>query len=254
MGSVTLVLLRLAVLLNGIDAGLVNPAEAEHALRPHVHLVDDRDELLGQGPTPSLRIALAQVPRFGSAGWALALVAPGRMGGLRGPIALNQAALRAPTEPELAVVPVVLRHDGGIAWLAESAIPDAEVLDDEVVNLALASAERPLSPPSPGEASRTLTSAMLQAATAVESLGFTGGRRPPPAGTVALGRTYPTANQTLLDQAMSVLAITDAARDGEADLPHSHAITTRAATLAPLRSAALDAVQAAISWPAHLVV
>ena len=254
VGCVTLVLLRLAVLLNSIDAGHLNPAEAEHALQPHVHLVDDQDELLGQGPVPTLRIALAQVPRLSSAGWALALVAPGRMGGLRGPVTLTSAALRAPTEPELDVVPVVLRHDGGLAWLAETGIPAAEALDDQVVNLALSVAERPLSPPTPSEASRTLASVMGQATSALESMGLSGGNRPRPAGTVALGSSYPAANQTLLDQAMTVLAITAAAREAEPDLPHSHAVTTRAARLAPLRSAALDAVQAAVSWPAHLMV
>ena len=250
----TLVLLRLAVLLNSLEAGHLNPAEAEHGLAPHVHLVYDRDELLGQGPSPSLRIAMAQMPRLGGAGWALALVAPGRMGGLRGPTSLTRAALAAPTEPELAAVPVVLRHAGGLAWLAETGIPQQEALDDEVVNLVPAGAERPLSPPTPTEASRLLTSAMVAATGALESLGLTGGSRPRPAGTVALGRSYPTSNQTLLDQAMTVLAIADAARDGETDLPHSHAVTTRAAQLAPLRSAALDAIQAAVSWPTHLMV
>ena len=247
-------MLRLAVLLNGIEAGRVNPAEAEDAIRGQVHQVVDRDEVLGLGEVPSLRLALAQVPRLSRAGWALALVSPGRLGGLRGPAVLNQRALAADPEPELGAVPVVLRHDGGFAWLAEYAIPAAETHDHVVNNLTLLGAARPLSPATPAVAGRALASAMAEATEALVQMALTAGERPRPAGTVALGGAYPHASQKLLDQAMTVLAIVEAARSQEADLPHSHAVTTRAARLAPLRQAALDAVQAAVSWPAHLMV
>lgn len=253
----TLLLPRLAVLLNSMDAGRVNAAEVEHALAPQVHLVEDPQELLGLGHHPSLRLAVAQMARLpagSTPGWALALVAPGRMGGLRGPAALNQAALAGHPEPELGVVPLVLRHDGGLAWRATWAIPDQEAVADEVVNLALARAERPLSSATPTEAGRHLAAVISQATSTLDSLGVRAGARPTPAGTVQLGRAYPTSSQTLLDQAMTMLAIVDAARAAEAELPHSHAVTTRSGPLAALRSAALDAVQAVVSWPTHLMV
>ncbi|MGA4508615.1 hypothetical protein ACQB6R_09005 [Propionibacteriaceae bacterium G1746] len=251
----TLVMARLAVLLNSIDAGLANAAEAEHAIRGHVHLVLDEHELLGVGQSPTLRIAMARLDRLSAhhPGWQLALVAPGRLGGLRGPAALSRTALAEVPEPEVGAAPVVVRHDGAVALVAGQAVPDEEQLDDELVTLRVLSAERPLSPPTPTEAARALAQAMAAATTTLATTGLTAGGRPDPAATVALGQAYGAANQSLLDQAMTVLAILAAAQQGETDLPHSHAITTRAAQLAPLRTAAWDALQAAVSWPMHLM-
>ncbi|MGA4669790.1 hypothetical protein ACPCG0_08350 [Propionibacteriaceae bacterium Y1923] len=251
----TLLLPRLAVLLNSMDAGRVNPSEAEHALAGQVHLVEDPEQRLGLGHHPTLRLAMAQMPRLpGPGGWVLALVTPGRLGGLRGPAALNQSALASVPEPELGAVAVVLRHDGLLAWQAAAAIPEEESVDEEVLSLVLSGAERPLSPATPTEAGRQLAQVMAASTAALEAMAVAAGRRPDPAATVQLGGSYPASSQVLLDQAMTVLAVVEAAHRWEAELPHSHAVTSRSGALASLRAAALDAVQAAVSWPTHLMV
>ena len=257
-------MLRLTATLNAMDAGVINPAEAEDALRgpegERFAWVKDPDRLMEMSHRLTLRIGMAQVPRRFPGPWMAALVAPGRLTGLRGPAELSKAALSAEEEPALGAVAVVVRHAGSLAWtqahepeMGVGAI-DAGGLDDEdhlVPVLRLRAAERPLPPATPSEAAHALTAAMNPAASALQASGFTSGQRPDATGTVRLGPTYGPANQRLLDQALTMLSIVAAAQDQTEELPHSHAIATRGAALAPLRTAALDAVSSAVSWPTH---
>lgn len=257
-------MLQLTATLNAMDAGAVNPAEAEDALRgPEGELfawVKDPDRLMGMSHRLTLRIGMAQVPRRFPGPWMVAVVAPGRLTGLRGPAELTRAALSAQEDPALGAVAVAVRQAGTLAWtpalepeMGVGAI-DAGGLDDEdhlVPVLRLRHAERPLPPATPSEAAHALTAAMNRAAGALQASGFTSGQRPGATGTVRLGPAYGPANQRLLDQALTMLAVVAAGQEQNGELPHSHAIATRAAALAPLRTAALDAVSAAVSWPTH---
>ena len=244
---------RLAVLLNGLGAGSTSAAEVEHLVAPAVHRVDDGLNLLGQGPQPSLRIAIARLARIQAGGWACLLVRPGRLAGLRGPAQLTRDALAQPSSPELGAVPVVVGHHGQIAIVGVSELPESEALDHDSLTLRILPAERPLSPATPAEASLALSTAMREAASALTELGTVAGSRPDPADTIRLGSDYPPANQRLLDQSLTVLAIVAAADGAAAELPHSHAVTSRARVLDQLRSAALDGVQSALSWPTTLM-
>lgn len=242
--------LRVVALLNAMDAGVLGAAQAEHALSPLLAGMTDPDEVFGLGERLGLRIGLAQVPRRLPGGWALALVAPGRLGGLRGPAATNRDALALEPDDLVGAAAIAVRHAGGAALL-----PGWQRTGDEDWRvLRVAPAERPLSPPTPQEAGRALLAAMGSAAQALGSSGLVTGGRPDAASTVALGAAYPAGNQTLLDRAMTVLAAVATAEQQSAQLPHAHAVGTRAAHLGPLRAAALDAVQSALSWPTHLMV
>ena len=260
--------LRVAVALNTMDAGLANPAEAEAGLTGLAAWVKDPERLLQMSHRLTMRIGLAQVPRRAPGGWALALVRPGRLGGLRGPVELNRAVLAVDPDPDLGAAPVVVRHEGGLAWheawepqMGVGAV-DAGGLDDEdhlVRVLRLRTAERPLPPATPTEATAALSRATTTALSLLGNSGLGGaggiGERPTTAGTVQLGEAYPHASQVLLDRAMTMLAIVQAGLEQAPEvLPHSHGITARATALEPLRGAALDAIQSAVSWPTHLMV
>lgn len=252
---------RCVAILNAVDAGVLTPPEAEQSLAG-LAWVKDPDRLLRMSHRLTLRIGLAQVPRRWPGAWQLALVGAGRLTGLRGPAELNQACLAADPDPILGLAGVALRHEGGIALtlahepaMGVGAV-DAGGLDDEdhlVAVLRVRAAVRPLPPPTPAEAARHLSEALVRATTTLTSVATTDGR-PEAAATVRLGEAYPTANQEFLDRAMTVLSIVAAARAQEHELPHSHAVTTRATALEPLRQAALDAVCSALSWPSHAMV
>lgn len=248
-----LLIVRLVAALNAVHAGLATVPEVEAAVRENAFWVQDPDRLLQMSERLTLRIGLAQMPRRLPGAWALALVTPGRFGGLRGPRDLNRLVLQQPADDDLGAVAVAVRHQGQAAALLGWEEPAGAQGDDLVPVLAIHPAERPLPPATPAEAARALGSAMAEATSALAASGVVAGSRPDPAATVRLGQAYGAANQQLLDRAMTVLALVQAAREGESDLPHSHAVTRRAAALEPLRAAALDAVQAAVSWPAHLM-
>lgn len=238
------VALRLVAALNAMAAGAISAPEAEARLRfdgrPH-HVLDADAQFGAEATTVTLRRALAWVDRVRTP-WALLLPVPGNPGGLRGPSALNAAALDRGA--------VVVRHDGGPAWLC-----------DEVghgVQWTLLRAERPAPPDDPRSAGRTLAAVMTDAAAALRGLeggfeaGFEVGRERPDTEAPRLGRAYPAGSQALLDRAWLLLAASELGATAAATT--SHAALQREHALRPLARAARDAISSAASWPSFAMV
>jgi len=246
-----MVFVRLVAGLNAVDAGLWGPAELEESIGLEMRGVQDPELLLHQDRLMTLRIGVAQIPRRFPGPWMLALVQPGSHGGLRGPAALTRVVTDLLPEEELfEAVPVAIHHQGGLAltlgW---------EPIGNEAVQMmAVHEAERPLLPPTPAEATRTLMEEMKRATDVLASRPRMPGIRPEAAPTTPLGPAYPPACQQLFDRAMTVLGIADRGCSQVEQGLHSHSITTSQDALHPLRQAALDAIAAAISWPSHQMV
>lgn len=233
--------LRLARTLNALSEGSLDAAHAEHLLRSSggveaPHHVADPDGLLGLDPLAQvpLRQALARVDRDGRT-WALLLPRPGRMAGLRGPVALNREAV--------SLGAVVLPHDGGPAWLGRQV--------GHGVQWSVQRAERPVPPTDPREAARMFARRLAEASEALALLEHTAGDRPDPGHAPSLGGHYPATSQKLLDRAWLVLAAVDAGLEAQHEVLHSHGVLTRERHLRELADVALDAVTAAASWPSR---
>ncbi|WP_203566811.1 hypothetical protein [Aestuariimicrobium ganziense] len=236
--------LRLVVALNHVDARLVSAAEAEHALTggSRLHSVDDPDDLL-PGTGGSLRLALGRVAHqpLGQ-GWILALPAPGRPGPLRGPKEVTRALVANRSS-------VVLHTRTGLLW--EPCETDAD--GTLAVRWRLRAANRPATAPLPHEAAQALGRTIGEATTTLEALGLTAGALAERAGTVRLGGAYPATSQVLLDRALVLLGHIEAALEAAPEVLHSHGVLTREQVLRRLEAACLDAIEAAASWPTHLM-
>lgn len=236
--------LRLVSILNAMGLGLLDAPRAEYALRmsdagepDRPHHVADPGGLLGPGGPDAVpaRLALARVAgRMPGSRWVLVIACPGDLGGLRGPATTNEQAL--------AHGAAVVAAAGGPAWLPQPVGP--------AMQWQLVPAERPLPPPTPGEASTALDEQILASARELAGLGVTGGQRPEGADSIVLGRAYPGRNQKLLDKALLWRAACAAGlEDGAAPL-HSHAELTRSAHLRRLDALCRQAISAAAGWPA----
>lgn len=226
-----------------MSAGLISAPQAEHALRmaqdggsgrPH-HAVDEQ-QLLGLDPDSGspVRLVLARVAaRMPTQRWVLLLPRPGRLAGLRGPLATNHLALECGA--------VVLAREGGLAWLPRPVGP--------AMQWQLVDALAPLLPATPEEAARALNEQMLTAARELGRLDAPAGRRPEGADSVVLGPAYPPANQGLLDRALLWREACRAGLDATPAAVHSHAVLAREDHLRTLEGLCEDAVCAAASWP-----
>lgn len=227
---------RLVSHLNAAKCGAVSVEVAAHAItQPElVHHIVDPDSLLGLDPLRASELASALPSALAAASrWQLALPLPGRLSPLRGPPALTTAALAT----GVAVLPV----EPGAAWLPHQVGP--------TVQWRLLPAERPASPPGRYEADRALSELILGAAKTLDDLGTVAGSRPGAHTRVELAPGYPVRNVAAADRAMRILAATQAAREREAELLHSHAVSVRATTMRELEAAAIDLLCAACVWP-----
>ncbi len=197
------------------------------------HHVSDPDALLGltdEGSSPldeAMRAALARCPQD----WILALPRPGKLGPLRGPLALTRAALAAGA----AVIP----RTGGPAWVPTRVGP--------AVQWQILTADRPFEPVSSVEAEHALTEAMHAAIGELDRLGMVSGRRPEGDGPV-LPPDYPSRQRQAAARALRLVEACEAGLADESGLLHAHAADVRARALRSLLNAALDSVEASCAW------
>ena len=228
--------LRMTANLNAVVRFQVSVAEAAAAVIGDdvAHHVVDPEALLDLDPlraTP-LDAALGTIAARDPELWVLALPVPGALGPLRGPAALNRAALEvgeavlAGTSGGLALVPHAVGR--GVQWRVHRA-------------------ERPFSPPSSYDAERALSEAVLSAAETLARLDVAGGPRPADAEAV-LAPGYSPRQRVAADRAARLLHACDHALGTDGRAISSHEAELRARELRRLRSAAGDALCAAASW------
>jgi len=228
--------LRLAVNLNAVVRFRVSVAEAVAAVVADdvAHHVVDPDDLLGLDPLQASPLAAA-LPVLAAREldhWVLALPSPGTPGPLRGPVALNRAAL--------ATGEVVLASGGGVALVPHPVGPG--------VQWRVHAAERPFSPLSPYDAERALGETVLSAADALTRLDVGGGSRPRLRDVISLPPGYSARQQSAADRAARLLLACEAALTSDGSAITSYEAEVRARELRRLRSAAADALCAAASW------
>lgn len=197
------------------------------------HHVSSPDGLLGLPPDHASELdhAIAAALGHGSSDWVLARPRPGRLGPLRGPVALTRAALEAGA----AVIP----RDGGPSWVPRRVGP--------AVQWSIMSSERPFPPVAAAEAEHALTLAMLGATEELDRLGMVSGRRP--RGTdLLMPQAYPARQRRAADRALRLVEACEAGLADESGLLHAHAVETRARTLRALLNAALDSLEASCAW------
>ena len=235
--------LRLVSVLNALTGDGLDAARAEDALRVadngdpnRAHHVFDPAGVLGLEPqvaTP-VRIALGRVAnQLPGEHWALLLPQPGRLAGLRGPIATNAAALETGV--------IVVNHGGGLGWLPRPVGP--------AMQWELVPAERPLLPATPGEAAQALNEQILAAGRELGRLDAPAGNRPDDAASIHLGAAYSHVNQKLLDRALLWREASRAGIEASPQLLHSHGVLVRDKQLRELDDICRDAISAAASWP-----
>ena len=228
--------LRMTANLNAVVRFQVSVAEAVVAVvgQDVAHHVVDPDGLLDLDPlraTP-LDAVLGTIAACDPELWVLALPVPGALGPLRGPAALNRAALEvgeavlAGTAGGLALVPHAVGR--GVQWRVHRA-------------------ERPSSPPSSYDAERTLSEAVLDAGAALARLDVAGGPRPADIR-AELAPGYSPRQRVAADRAARLLQACDQALSTDGTAITSHEAELRARELRRLRNAAGDALCAAASW------
>jgi len=238
--------LRLATTLNLLSSGRITAPEAEARLRGAVaYHVADPDGLLGLDPLSAspVRLALARAERLGAGEpgavhWALLLPEPGRLSGLRGPLAGNNAAVEAGA--------VVVSHspvlgNRSLAWVGQAVGP--------AVQWRLWAAERVVLPDDPREATRMLQAELLASAEALTQLDAATGTRPEHLAAPTLGPAYDERAQHLLDRAWLLLEACEQGLADASEVLHSHAVLERERHLRSLAGAARSAVSSAVSWP-----
>jgi hypothetical protein len=220
---------RLARHLNGPagDPGAVVGPDVAH------HVVDP-DDVAGLDPllATDLETALPVLRARERDGWVLVLPNPGRLGGLRGPVAFNQAALGAGS--------AVIGAGAGLALVPQLVGP--------AVQWRLHRAHPPGSAPTSYEAERVLGEAILKAGRELAELDVAAG--PTPVGLDAdLGPApgYPPRRRLAADRAARLLIACDLALDNDGRSLSSHEVDRRRGLLDLVRQAARDALVAAVS-------
>lgn len=227
--------LRLTTQLNAVLRFQVGVAEAAVAVVAGdvAHHVVDPEDLLGLDPLAATPLGEA-LPRIAAREpemWLLALPAPGALAPLRGPAALNLAAVE--------VGEAVVAAGGGLAL-----VPHAV---GRGVQWRTHRAERPFAAPSSYDAERALAETVLKAAETLTRLGVAGGNRPVDGGAV-LAPGYSPRQRLAADRAARLLVACDAALADDGGAISVHEAEVRARELRRLRRAAADALCAAASW------
>lgn len=198
------------------------------------HHVVDLGERAGLDPSratplPDALPALAGI----ESEWILALPQAGALGSLRGPVALNRAAL--------AVGEAVVASTSGIALVPHRV--------GQAVQWRVFAAERPFPPPSSYDAERALSEAVLKAATTLTQLDVASGRRPGLTMDVGLPGAYSPRQHAMAARAMRLLAACDAALQTDGASITSFEVEARSRELRLVRDAANQALCAAATWP-----
>lgn len=200
---------------------------------PAHHVVDPAG-ILGLDPLNAVELdtALAATRLFAPGPWLLAVPRAGAPGLLRGPAALNSAAIEAGA--------AVVAEQGRCAFVPQSV--------GNAVQWRIHDAAPPAPAPGPYEAERALSEAVLAAARVLDEIGGAGGERPAsPAG--LLPAAYPARSRRAADRAAGLLLAAEAGLDGASAAWSSHAVEVRSRELRALRDAAAEALCAAVAWP-----
>lgn len=232
----TIPAIRLTASLNAI-AGQPSAAD-ERWLRGIVgsdvaHHVVDPDDVLGLGGLHAVELAEA-LPRLASREsglWVLSLPAPGQLSGLRGPQALNVAALdqgAAVIGSTAAVALVPYRVGPAIQW-------------------RVFPAERPALPADPYDAERDLSESVLRAAGTLARLDVAGGTRPDEPE-LQLPAGYPNRQRFAADRAIRLLVACETALADDGASISSYEADARARELRAVRDSARTALCAAVTW------
>lgn len=228
--------LRLTVNLNAILRFQVSVAEAAAAVLGSdvAHHVVDPGDLLGLDALQATPL-VAALPALAAREhdhWVLGLPQPGSLGPLRGPAALNKAALDSGE--------VVLAASGGLALVPHPVGPG--------VQWRVHPAQRPFSPPSPYDAERALSETVLSAADTLSGLDVAAGSRPRLSTGATLAPGYSPRQQAAADRAARLLLACEAALATDGAAITSYEAEVRARELRRLHAAAAGALCAAASW------
>lgn len=227
--------LRLTAQLNALAARTTSIEHAEAAIVDGdvAHHVVDPDDLLGLDPLRATGLVQALLSLAAAERrWVLVLPTPGHLGVLRGPVALNQAALE--------VGSAVLAVDGGIGLVPFRV--------GHGVQWRVFAANPPGPPPSPSEAERTLSQAVAGAARTLTDLDVASGTRPHLDITVRLAPGYPSRQVATADRAARLMLACAAALEDDGASITSYEIDARARELRTVNEAARQALCAATTW------
>jgi hypothetical protein len=235
-GRVHLPSVRLASHLNALIHGQMSSEVAAQSItEPDVaHHVIDSDGRLGLEPgAHPLETVLPQLRMAERDSWLLALPVPGALGALRGPREFNEAAV----EIGEAVVGVT----AGIGLVPLRVGP--------AVQWRVFSAERPLTTLTPYDAERALNEVVLEAAAALANLQIAAGTRPRQDSALRLAPGYPSRQLATADRAARLLQAADTALADDGGSLSVFEADQRSRILRQLRTAASDALCAAVSFP-----
>jgi hypothetical protein len=228
--------LRMTAYLNSMLAHRVSAEVAAAAVvgTDVAHHVVNPDAVLG-GLDPTRATALEDaIEVLGSVErerWVLALPLPGVPGSVRGPRRLTEAAVE--------VGEAVLAATGGVAVVPYRV--------GRAVQWRVFEANRPQSPPTPYDAERSLSEAVLGAARTLAQLDVAGGTRPK-TPTVELAPGYSARQHATAQRAGRLLAACNAALADDGGSISSFEVETRARELRTVRDACVGALCAAASW------
>lgn len=217
------------------DAGVTRAAAAVVGSDVAHHVVDP-DGIGGLDPirATALADALPALADRERRGWVLVLPAPGRLGGLRGPVPLNQAALAAGS--------AVVGLAGGLALVPTAVGP--------AVQWRVFRAE-PSSPTlSSYEAERALSETILEAGRTLARLDVAAGPGPRDTPDDDLGPApgYPPRRRAAAERAARLLLACEHALSSDGASLSSYEMASRRRELENVRDAARDALVAAVSW------
>ena len=226
---------RLTTHLNALSAGRLSldAAVAGTIADDVAHHVLDPDEVLGLDPLRATPLATAfpLLAATTTSLWILTLPVPGRLGALRGPTALNGAALETGS--------AVVASNGGVALVP--------YVVGRAVQWRAFAAERPFAPPSPYDAERVLSETVLSTGRTLSRLDVAGGRRPGDVG-LPLAPGYPPRQRVAADRSARLLLACDVALTEDGTSISSYEIGVRDHELRRLRDAAADGLCSAVSW------
>lgn len=222
--------------LNALAHGLIDSDRAADNIRGRdvAHHVVDPDGVLGLDPLAATEIAsaLPVVARAQREGWTLGLPTPGALLPLRGPRALNEAAVQAGE--------VVVAAGGGVGLVP--------LIVGRAVQWRVYAADRPFAPASPYEAERALNESVLGAAQALAQLDLAAGSRPPDTTGVRLAPGYSSRQVATANRTLYLLLACDTALADDGGSVSSYEAEVRARTLRAVRVAASQALCTACSW------
>ncbi len=228
--------LRLVTHLNVAPAAALSPEVAAHGVvgSDTAHHVLDPDGVLGLDPlyATELEAALPELGRRERVGWLLALPRPGHLAPLRGPVALNQAAVE--------VGAVAVGCSGGLALVPYGV--------GRAVQWRVFAAEVPRPDLTAYDAERVLDQTVRRAARMLLELDVAGGRRPVDLGVITLPSGYDPRRRTAAEKAYRLIRACDLALTDEGGALSLYEMDARTHQLRDVRRAAADALCAAVSW------